>query len=208
MKLLLEAGPLVVFFAVNSLTGDLITATGIFVIVTMVALVASWMIFRKLPVMPLVGGFFVLLFGGLTYFLEDELFIKIKPTIVNLLFASILAVGLVTGRNFLKLALESALALDDAGWRILTVRWAIFFCFLALLNEIVWRNWDSDTWVAFKVWGIMPLTLVFSLSQLPLILKHQVPTPEEQAKADAEADAKAKAGAQPEADANKIGDQP
>lgn len=173
MKLALEAGPLIVFFIANATT-NLITATAIFVATTVAALGLSWTLSRKVPVMPLVGGVFVVVFGGLTVMLGDDTFIKIKPTIVNLLFSAILFVGLATERLFLKLVLESAMVLDDAGWRSLTLRWGAYFLVLAGLNEIVWRNFDSDTWVAFKVWGIMPLTLVFSALQIPLILRHQI----------------------------------
>ncbi|CCG07900.1 septation protein A [Pararhodospirillum photometricum] len=171
-KLALEAGPLVVFFVANATT-TLVTATAVFVAATVVSLVLSWLVLRKVPVMPLVGGVFVVIFGGLTVFLGDELFIKIKPTVVNLLFATLLVAGLATGRLFLKLALGTAFALSDEGWRRLTWRWVFFFVVLAALNEVVWRSFDSDTWVAFKVWGIMPLTLVFSLLQLPLINRYQ-----------------------------------
>jgi intracellular septation protein len=183
MKLALEAGPLIVFFVANATT-NLITATAIFVAATVAALAVSWTLARKVPVMPLVGGVFVIVFGGLTVALGDETFIKVKPTIVNLLFAAILFVGLATGRLFLKLVLESAMRLEDAGWRILTIRWGLFFIALAALNEGVWRNFDSDTWVAFKVWGIMPLTLVFSALQIPVILRHQI---EDQEKPDGQA---------------------
>ncbi|WP_413203990.1 septation protein A [Rhodospirillum sp. A1_3_36] len=186
MKLALEAGPLIVFFIANART-NLITATAIFVATTVAALGISWILSRKVPVMPLVGGVFVVIFGGLTVFLGDDTFIKIKPTIVNLLFAAILIVGLATGRLFLKLILETAMSLDEAGWRALTLRWAIYFLVLAGLNEAVWRNFDSDTWVTFKVWGILPLTLVFSALQIPLILRHQVATtPDEEGKRKAD----------------------
>ncbi|ABC23452.1 septation protein A [Rhodospirillum rubrum] len=175
-KLALEAGPLIIFFVANATT-NLITATAIFVAATLASLALSWALLRKVPVMPLVGGVFVVVFGGLTVFLGDDLFIKIKPTIVNLLFAAILFVGLATGRLFIKLVLESALAMSEAGWRALTWRWAIFFVVLAIINEAVWRNFSSDTWVAFKVWGMMPLTIVFSAAQIPLLLRHQLPAP-------------------------------
>ncbi len=173
-KLALEAGPLIIFFVANATT-DLITATAIFVVATLIALGVSWTVARTVPVIPLVSGVFVVVFGGLTVFLDDALFIKIKPTIVNLLFAGILFTGLATRRNVLKLALKGAVALDDRGWRLLTWRWALFFVLLAGINEFVWRSFESDTWVAFKVWGIMPLTILFSLTQIPLFLRHQLP---------------------------------
>ena len=169
-KMALEMGPLVLFFAVNATT-NLMTATAVFVAATVVALATSYALARTIPVMPLIGGVFVIVFGGLTLYLDDELFIKIKPTIVNLLFASILFGGLAARKLFL----ESAFKATDEGWRILTWRWAFFFVFLAVVNEIVWRNFSTDTWVAFKVWGIMPITMVFGMAQVPVLMKHQLP---------------------------------
>lgn len=176
-KMALEMGPLILFFAVNATT-NLMTATAVFVVVTIVALATSYAIARTIPVMPLIGGAFVIVFGGLTLYLDDELFIKIKPTIVNMLFASILFGGLAAGKLFLKLVLESAFKATDEGWRILTWRWAFFFVFLAIVNEIMWRNFSTDTWVAFKVWGIMPITMVFGMAQVPVLMKHQLPEEE------------------------------
>lgn len=172
LKLLLEAGPLLVFFLANAWYG-LIPGTAAFVVATVASLIASRILLRRVPVMPLIGGVFVILFGGLTVLLDDDLFIKIKPTIVNLLFASLLAAGLVTRRHFLKLVFDGAFHLTERGWTVLTLRWVGFFVVLAVLNEIVWRGFSSDTWVAFKVFGILPLTLVFSLAQVPLILRHR-----------------------------------
>ena len=176
-KLALEMGPLILFFAVNATT-NLMTATAVFVTATVVSLVVSYVIARTIPVMPLIGGVFVIVFGGLTLYLDNDLFIKIKPTIVNLLFAAILFGGLVAGKLFLKLVLESAFKATDEGWRILTWRWSIFFIVLAVINEIVWRNFSTDTWVAFKVWGIMPLTMLFGMAQVPILMKHQLPEEE------------------------------
>jgi intracellular septation protein len=173
LKLTLEAGPLLVFFLTNAWFG-LIVGTAVFVGATMVSLIASRLMMGRIPVMPLVGGVFVIVFGGLTVLLDDDLFIKIKPTIVNLLFAAILAVGLVTGRHFLKLVFDGAFHLTERGWTLLTVRWVAFFVVLAIINEVVWRGFSSDTWVAFKVFGILPLTLVFSFAQIPLLLRHRV----------------------------------
>jgi len=173
LKLLLEAGPLLVFFLTNAWFG-LIEGTAAFVVATVASLIASRMLMGRIPVMPLVGGVFVIVFGGLTILLDDDLFIKIKPTIVNLLFAGILTAGLVSGRHFLKLVFDGAFHLTDRGWQVLTVRWAIFFVALAVINEVVWRNFSSDTWVTFKVFGILPLTLVFSFAQIPLLLRHKL----------------------------------
>ncbi|MBL8644985.1 MAG: septation protein A [Rhodospirillaceae bacterium] len=174
LKLALEMGPLLIFFFGNSRFG-LFPATMAFMVATVTALAVSYTLTRTIPVMPLVGGVFVLFFGGLTLYLEDELFIKIKPTIVNLCFAAILLVGLMMNRLFIKIVMEAAIQLTDRGWLILTRAWIGFFVVLAVLNEIVWRNFSTDTWVSFKVFGIMPLTLVFSFALIPVIMKHQSP---------------------------------
>ena len=193
IKLAIEAGPLVVFFLVNGRKGlpelrhlwlppgaepmaqqAIFEATGAFMLATVVALIAGWMTERKLPIMPLVSGIFVLFFGALTLVLADELFIKIKPTLVNSLVAVILFGGLLAGRSLLKPLLGAAVQLTDRGWRILTLRWAVFFVVLAILNEVVWRNFSTDFWVSFKLFGIMPLTLLFAAAQTPLFLREQV----------------------------------
>lgn len=179
LKFALELGPLVVFFFTNSQLG-IFTATMAFMVAIVVSLAVSYAISRTIPTMPLVTAVFVLVFGGLTVWLQDETFIKVKPTIVNLLFASILALGLLTGRLFLKMVLDSALALSDTGWLIMTRAWIGFFIFLALLNEIVWRIVSTDTWVTFKVFGVMPLTLLFSFSLVPIIMKHTIEPAEEE----------------------------
>ena len=171
LRLATELGPLVVFFLTNWKAG-IFWATGLFMAATALALAASYIRMRTVPVMPLVTGVFVLVFGGLTLWLHDDTFIKLKPTIVNLCFAAILGVGLALGRPLLKIVFASVFALDDEGWRKLTVRWIGFFVVLAILNEIVWRNVPTDTWVSFKVFGIMPLTFAFSLAQLPLLKRH------------------------------------
>jgi intracellular septation protein len=193
LKLTIEAGPLVVFFLVNGRKGlpefrhfwlpdgaeplvgqSLFEATGAFMIATLIALVIGWGAERKLPVMPLVSGIFVLFFGGLTLVLADETFIKLKPTLVNILFAAILFGGLVLGKSLLKPLFGAAVKLSERGWRILTWRWAIFFVVLAVLNEIVWRSFSTDFWVSFKLFGIMPLTFIFAASQTPLFLREQL----------------------------------
>lgn len=178
LKFALEMGPLLVFFFCNSRFG-IFTATLAFMAATVAALAVSYAMARTIPVMPLVAGVFVLVFGGLTIYLENDLFIKIKPTIVNLLFAAILLFGLMTGRLFIKIVLEAAIQLTERGWMILTRAWIGFFVLLAGLNEIVWRNFPTDTWVSFKVFGIMPLTVLFSFALVPIIMKHQIQPPEE-----------------------------
>ncbi len=173
LKLALELGPLLVFFLVNW-RADIFAATAAFMVATVVALGLSYLKFRKLPVMPMVSAVFVIAFGALTLWLQDELFIKLKPTIVNLMFAGLLTAGLVFKRPLLKLVLGEVFHLTDDGWRLLTLRWIGFFIFLALLNEAIWRLFSTDFWVAFKVFGVMPITIAFSIAQLPLLQKYAV----------------------------------
>ena len=174
LKLVLEMGPLVVFFVVNG-RFDLFAATGAFMVATAISLACSFALFRRIPIMPLVSGAIVMVFGGLTLLLQDELFIKLKPTIVNLLFATTLLVGLLVFRvPLLGYVLDAVLELDEEGWRRLTLRWGLFFVFLAVLNEVIWRVFTTDFWVAFKVFGVMPITIAFALAQVPLIRRHQV----------------------------------
>jgi intracellular septation protein len=177
LKLALELGPLVIFFFGNARLG-LFWATGIFMVATIVALSASWVLTRRLAIMPLVTGIVVFIFGGLTLLLQDETFIKMKPTIVNALFGTVLLGGLWFGRPLLGYVFDSVFRLDDAGWRKLTFRWGIFFFVLAALNEVIWRNFSTDFWVTFKVFGIMPLTVLFTLTQMPLIQRHALPEAE------------------------------
>lgn len=173
LKLALELGPLGIFFFANSRLG-IFWATGLFMVAITVSLALSFALTRRLAIMPLVTGVIVLVFGGLTLILQDELFIKLKPTIVNVLFGAVLLGGLAFGKSLLGYVFESAFALDDEGWRKLTYRWAYFFFVLAILNEVVWRNFSTDDWVSFKTFGIFPLTIVFTLCQLPLIQKHSL----------------------------------
>ena len=174
LKLALELGPLAIFFVVNA-RADLLSATAAFMVATLVALAVSYVLQKRLPLMPMVTGVVVLVFGGLTLMLNDDTFIKLKPTIVNSLFAVVLFSGLIFWkRPLLGLVLDSVISIDDDGWRKLTLRWAFFFVFLAVLNEIVWRNFSSDFWVSFKVFGIMPITLAFALAQIRLIERHSL----------------------------------
>jgi intracellular septation protein len=173
IKLGLEFGPLAVFFIANYLY-DLQVATAALMVATVFSLVASRILLKKIPVMPLITGAVVLVFGGLTLLLKDDTFIKMKPTIVNAIMASVLIGGLLFKRPLIKIVLGEVLQLQDEGWRKLTARWAGFFVFLAILNEIVWRNFSSDFWVTFKTFGVMPLTMLFMLAQIGLIEKYQI----------------------------------
>jgi intracellular septation protein len=172
LKMLLEVGPIAVFFLVNARMG-IFWGTGIFMLATLIALVASWRLLGKVPVMPLVSGVVVLTFGGLTIFLQDETFIKIKPTIVNTIFAVVLLGGLAWGQTYTKILFGEVFRLTEEGWRVLTVRWAVFFLFLAVLNEVVWRTQTTDFWISFKVWGIMPLTMIFAVAQIGLVKRYE-----------------------------------
>lgn len=176
LKLGLELGPLLVFFFANGRFG-IFAATGAFMAAMAVALVASWLINRRLAIMPLVTGIVVAIFGTLTLVLHDDTFIKMKPTIVNCLFGGALLGGLLFGKTLLGYVFDGAFHLDDAGWRKLTIRWGLFFFLLAILNEVIWRTQTTEFWVAFKVWGIMPLTVAFSIAQLPLLSRHAVEQP-------------------------------
>ena len=177
LKLVLELGPLVVFFFANQRAG-IFNATAIFMAAVLISLAVSWVLTRHLPIMPMVSGVVVLVFGGLTIWLQDELFIKLKPTIVNTLFGATLLIGLRFGKPLLPVVLDAVFQLDDEGWRKLTFRWGIFFFVLAILNEVIWRSFSTDFWVSFKVFGIMPLTVLFTLMQMPLIQRHALPEPE------------------------------
>ena len=173
LKLALEMGPLVLFFIANARFGIYI-ATGVLMVGVVAALAASWLLTRHVPVMPLVTAVAVLVFGGLTFIFQDELFIKMKPTIVNSIFGAVLLVALAMGKPLLPVVLDSMMRLTETGWRILTLRWGLFFFLLAGVNELVWRTQTTDFWVSFKVFGTMPLTVVFALAQLPLMMKHEL----------------------------------
>ncbi len=171
IKLALELGPLVIFFIMNG-RADIFVATAWFMGAMVISLALSWIILKKIAVMPLVTGVVVLVFGGLTLWLQDDTFIKVKPTITNMLFASVLLGGLVFGQSLLKYVFGDVYKLKPEGWWKLTLNWGLFFVLLAVLNEVVWRTQTTDFWVAFKVWGIMPLTVIFSMSQVPLLSKY------------------------------------
>jgi len=172
-KLATELGPLMVFFIVN-FKFHLFVATGSFMVAIVVAMIASYVVTRHVPLMALVTGAVVLVFGTLTLVLHDETFIKVKPTIIYALFAAVLGGGLLFGRSFIAIMFDQMFNLTPQGWRILTLRWALFFLAMAMLNEIIWRSQSTDSWVAFKVFGVIPLTMAFAVTQMPLIKRHHL----------------------------------
>ena len=172
-KLLIDIGPLAVFF-IFYLRSDLKSAIIPLMIATIIAVLFSYIMEKKIPVMPTVGALIILIFGGLTIYFDNEVFFKMKPTIINLLFALILYGGVIVKKPLLKFLLGAAIKLEDEGWKILTQRWISFFIALAILNEIVWRTQSTDIWVNFKVFGILPITFIFTMTQFPLIKKYQI----------------------------------
>ena len=172
-KLLVEIGPLLVFFGVNAYYG-IFVGTAAFMVATAISLGFAWWRYRKVPVMPLVSAVIVLIFGGLTLYLQDDIFIKLKPTIVYAMFAALLLAGLAARKHVLAFLFGPVFNLTEEGWQKLTVRWAVFFLFMAVLNEFVWRNFSTDTWVSFKVFGFLPITLVFAMAQVPLMQRYGI----------------------------------
>ena len=166
-KLLIDIGPLAVFFIFYTRSG-LQASIPPFMLATVIAVLFSYILEKKIPIMPTVGAGIVLLFGGLTIYFDNDVFFKMKPTIINVLFAVILYGGILINKPLLKYLLGAALKLEEAGWKILTQRWIGFFIALAVLNEIVWRTQSTDVWVNFKVFGILPITFIFTMTQFPL----------------------------------------
>ena len=173
LKLAIELGPLLVFFGTNAAAG-IYAGTAAFMAATIVSLVVAWFAYHKVPIMPLVSGVIVLVFGGLTLYLRDETFIKLKPTIVYTLFAVLLGAGLVWKKPVLELLFGAAFTLTEEGWRKLTLRWGLFFAVMAVVNELVWRNVSTNTWVSFKAFGFLPLTFLFAVLQVPLMQRHGI----------------------------------
>jgi len=171
LKLTLDIGPLVLFFAINAKIG-IYAATGVFMVAVLAALAVAYVLTRRVEIMPLVTAVVVLIFGGLTIVLHDATFIKLKPTIIYVLFGGALVAGLAMGKPLLGIVFDSVFDLTEEGWRKLTWRWALFFFVLAVLNEIVWRNFSTDVWVSFKLFGVVPLTFLFGAAQLPLLTKY------------------------------------
>ena len=171
-KLMIELAPLLAFFAAWFLA-DIFWATGVLMATTLVSVIASRVLLGRVSPVIIATAVLVVVFGGLTFWFGDAHFIKMKPTIINLLFAGVLLGGLLTGRPLLKLLFGEAFNLTEEGWRKLTLRWMVFFVVMAVLNEIVWRNFSEAAWVNFKVFGILPLTLIFAMSQIGLIKRYE-----------------------------------
>jgi intracellular septation protein len=172
-KLATELGPLIVFFVANA-KFNLFVATGAFMVAIVAAMIASYVVVRHVPMMAIVTAVIVLVFGTLTLVLHDETFIKVKPTIIYGLFAAILGGGLLFGRSFIAILFNQMFNLTPKGWRILTMRWALFFVGMAVLNEIIWRTQSTDFWVAFKAFGAVPITMVFAITQMPVIKRYHL----------------------------------
>jgi intracellular septation protein len=171
LKLALDIGPLVLFFAANARFG-IFAATGAFMVAVVAALLVSYVMIRQWPIMPVVTAIVVVVFGGLTLALHDDTFIKLKPTIIYTLFGGILLGGYIFEKPFLAMLFDSMLHLTAEGWRKLTLRWALFFFMMAVLNEVVWRTQSTDFWVNFKLFGFVPLTFLFAVLQAPLMTRH------------------------------------
>ncbi len=172
-KFLLELGPLIIFFVIYKFYG-IFTATAVFMGVSIISLIISKLTLGKISQMQLFTTVIIITLGSITLYLKDPRFVYIKPTIVYLLFASILLGGLYYKKIFLKTVFEGAFELQDQGWRILTIRWGIFFLTMAVLNEIIWRNFSESDWVTFKTFGFLPLTILFTITQAPVMQKYQV----------------------------------
>ena len=176
LKFITDFGPLLIFFTIYYKSGNnLSTAIPPLIISTLIAVAIMYFVEKKIPYVPLIGAIVISLFGGLTLYFDNPIFIYMKPTIVNIIFAGILIVSnIYFNKNFLKLFLQTAFQLNDEGWKKLNFRWAYFFIFLAILNEMVWRTQPETTWVNFKVWGMLPITIIFTAMQLPLINKYKL----------------------------------
>ena len=175
IKFATDFGPLLAFFIIYYKNDkDLVSAIPALIIATLIAICVIYMLEKRIPVLPLMGAILVCLFGGLTIFFDNPIFIYLKPTIINLIFAFALFFGkVILNKNFLKKLFESSIKLEDAGWDKLIMRWVGFFIFLAVLNEAVWRTQTEEFWINFKVWGILPITFIFTAFQLPLIQKYK-----------------------------------
>jgi intracellular septation protein len=177
-RLMIDLGPLLVFFLVNFFAPvpdvlKIFYATGAFMAAMIVAMMISYLRYRHISPLLWFSGIMVVILGGVTIWLHNDTFIKMKPTVYYLLIASLLVFGLATGRNLLKMVLGAAYpGLSERGWQLLTRNWAIFFAVMAVVNEAVWRNTDTSFWVGFKLWGFMPATFLFAIANVPMLMKH------------------------------------
>ncbi|WP_347270788.1 septation protein A [Rhizorhabdus histidinilytica] len=177
LKLAIDLGPLLVYLVAYWATKNIVLSTGIFMAATLAAIVGSWITVRRVSAMLLFSGAMVLVFGGLTVWLHDATFIKMKPTVYYLMVAAILGFGLFTDRPTLKLVLGQAYpGLSDLGWTKLTRNWALFFVAMAIANEAVWRMTSMEFWLGYKLWGAMPATILFALANVPMLMKHGLTT--------------------------------
>ena len=176
MKFVTDFGPLLIFFTIYYKSGNNLTvAIPPLIAATIIAVIIMYFVEKKIPFVPLIGGIIISLFGGLTLYFDNPIFLYMKPTIVNIIFASILVISKIFfNKNFLKFFLQTAFQLNEIGWNKLNFRWAYFFIFLAILNEIIWRTQPETVWVNFKVWGMLPITFIFTALQLPLINKYKI----------------------------------
>ena len=176
LKFLTDFGPLLIFFVVYYKGGkNLLIAIPPLIGATLLAIIVVYFLEKKIPYIPLVGALLISIFGGLTIFFKNPIFIYVKPTVINIIFASGLLIGkLIFNKNYLKLFFKGSIKLDDEGWNILMYRWVSFFIFLAILNEIIWRTQSEEIWINFKVWGILPITFIFTAFQIPLIKRHKL----------------------------------
>jgi intracellular septation protein len=176
LKFITDFGPLLIFFTVYYKSGNnLSVAIPPLIIATLIAVLVSYLAERKIPYLPLMGGVIISIFGGLTLYFNNPVFLYMKPTIINIIFSFVLIIGRTFfNKNLLKYFFQNAFQIDESGWDKLNYRWIIFFIFLALINELVWRTQTEVVWVNFKVWGILPLTFIFTAFQIPLINKHKL----------------------------------
>ena len=176
LKFITDFGPLLIFFTFYYKSGNnLSVAIPPLIVATLVAVLISYIIEKKIPYLPLVGGIIISIFGGLTLYFNNPIFLYMKPTIINIIFTLILFVGKTfLNRNFLKYFFQNAFQINEMGWDKLNNRWMLFFIFLALINELVWRTQTEAIWVNFKVWGMLPITFIFTAFQIPLINKHKI----------------------------------
>jgi intracellular septation protein len=176
LKFITDFGPLLIFFTIYYKSEkNLSAAIPPLIIATIIAIVIMYIVEKKIPYVPLIGGVVISLFGGLTLYFDNPIFLYVKPTIVNIIFAAILIISKIFfNKNFLKFFLQTAFQLNDIGWNKLNFRWSYFFIFLAVLNELVWRTQPETTWVNFKVWGMLPITFIFTALQLPLINRYKI----------------------------------